>query len=335
MKAAQEAFDAAKEKASVDKSALNDAIAAATADKTGTAVSADGKDLADGTEYATPEEAQKLADAIAAAQEVADDPNATQDEVDAAAAAVKAAQEAFDAAKKTAQAGAKDISNATVSPIADQTWTGKPVTPAVTVTMPDGTVLTAGTDYELSYANNVDAGTATVTVTGKGDYAGKVNETFKIKMTVVPMYRLYNPNSGEHFYTADKAEVKVLVNAGWNYEGIAWWAPVHSNTPVYRLYNPYAGDHHYTTSAAERDNLVKVGWRDEGIGWYSDDAKTVTLYREYNPNAVTGTHNYTSDKSEHKHLVEVGWKDEGIGWYGVNPADYGINPKDAKYDPLR
>ena len=64
----------------------------------------------------------------------------------------------------------------------------------------------------------------------------------------VDMYRLYNPNSGEHFYTANPAEKNNLVSLGWRYEGIGWTAPKKSNTPVYRLYNPNSGDHHYTVN---------------------------------------------------------------------------------------
>ncbi len=131
------------------------------------------------------------------------------------------------------------------------------------------------------------------------------------------MFRLYNPNSGEHFYTASLAERDNLIRATWNYEGICWTAPSTSDTPVYRLYNPNAGDHHYTTSAAERSHLIQVGWRDEGIGWYSDDEKHVPLYRQYNPNAKSGAHNFTASAGEQKHLVSVGWKAEGIGWYGI------------------
>lgn len=134
----------------------------------------------------------------------------------------------------------------------------------------------------------------------------------------VTMYRLYNPNSGEHLYTMDAFEKSDLVSVGWKDEGIGWIAPEKSNTPVYRLYNPVAGDHHYTISKAEHDNLVSNGWNSEGIGWYSDDAQSIPLYREYNPNATTGTHNYTMDRSEHDNLVSVGWTDEGIGWYGVS-----------------
>ena len=152
--------------------------------------------------------------------------------------------------------------------------------------------------------------------------------------TGVTMYRLYNPNSGEHFYTSNSTEKDNLVTEGWSDEGIGWVAPEKSNTPVYRLYNANAGDHHYTMDAKERDNLISAGWKDEGTGWYSDDDKTVPLYREYNPNAVTGTHNYTTDKAEHDSLVNAGWKDEGIGWYGIGNGKTDP-PKDPDDDTLK
>ena len=132
------------------------------------------------------------------------------------------------------------------------------------------------------------------------------------------MHRLYNPNSGEHFYTGSTSERDGLVKLGWRYEGVGWTAPASSGTPVHRLYNPNAGDHHYTMSASERDILLGVGWTYEGIGWYSDDARAVPLYRQYNPNARAGAHNYTTSRSENDNLVRLGWKGEGIGWYGAS-----------------
>ena len=132
----------------------------------------------------------------------------------------------------------------------------------------------------------------------------------------VSMYRLYNPNSGEHFYTSNETEKNDLVKAGWRYEGIAWNAPKTSDTPVYRLYNPNAGDHHYTTSITERDNLIKAGWKYEGIGWYSDSSEGQVLYRLYNPNAVSGAHHYTTSAEERDKLISLGWRYEGIAWYG-------------------
>ncbi len=143
-----------------------------------------------------------------------------------------------------------------------------------------------------------------------------------------PMYRCYNPWTGEHFYTASGEEYYNLCFApggGWNAEGVGWTAPA-SGAPVYRLYNPFAegGDHHYTLSWDECVHLTSLGWHYEGIGWYSASDSmgnpkpgAKPLYRQYNPYARTGTHNYTASKEENDHLVSVGWREEGIGWYGL------------------
>ncbi|MBQ9057966.1 MAG: carbohydrate-binding domain-containing protein [Atopobiaceae bacterium] len=168
-----------------------------------------------------------------------------------------------------------------------------------------------------------------------GQAQGQAQEQTQVTNGVT-MYRLYNPNSGEHFYTSNTTEKNQLVKLGWRDEGIGWIAPTKSNTPVYRLYNPNAGDHHYTTSAGEKNALVKLGWRYEGIGWYSDDAKTVALYRQYNPNAQAGTHNYTTNKAENDQLVSIGWKGEGIGWYALQagtPAQNTQNGQQGQQPP--
>lgn len=121
--------------------------------------------------------------------------------------------------------------------------------------------------------------------------------------------RMYNPNSGEHFFTKSVTEAKKLVAAGWDCEGVAWRQP-EKGDKVYRLYNPNAGDHHYTTNAAERNHLVKQGWKDEGVAFFAGGSKNV--YRLYNPNS--GRHHYTTNKAERDMLKKTGWKDEGIGW---------------------
>ena len=58
-------------------------------------------------------------------------------------------------------------------------YTGKEITPAVTVTS-DSETLKKGTDYTIEYKDNIAAGTATVTVTGTGRYTGVKTVTFKI-----------------------------------------------------------------------------------------------------------------------------------------------------------
>ena len=51
--------------------------------------------------------------------------------------------------------------------------------PDVTVTYGDKTLAT-GTDFTVSYKDNVKEGTATVTITGAGNYTGIINTTFTI-----------------------------------------------------------------------------------------------------------------------------------------------------------
>lgn len=132
----------------------------------------------------------------------------------------------------------------------------------------------------------------------------------------IAMYRLYNPNSGEHFYTADETENRDLSKIGWKCEGIGWYAPG-EGAPVYRLYNANAGDHHYTTDQTERDTLINAGWQYEKVGWYSAGVDGQPVYRQYNRNAKTGTHNYTIDPEENEGLIKAGWHSEGVGWYGL------------------
>ena len=128
------------------------------------------------------------------------------------------------------------------------------------------------------------------------------------------MYRLYNPNSGEHFYTSSKDELRQVCEAGWRYEGVGWVAP-ESGAEVYRLYNPNGGDHHYTTSIGERDGLVGLGWRYEGVGWRSEADTGLAVLRQYNPNARSGSHNFTVSADEAAQVVKAGWNDEGRAWF--------------------
>ena len=141
-----------------------------------------------------------------------------------------------------------------------------------------------------------------------------------VKDDVVYIHRLYNPNSGEHFYTASRDEADALERIGWSYEYIGWCAPSYGGDPIYRLYNPNAGDHHYTMNEAEKRMLIAFGWRDEGILCNSapEGPGTVQILRSYNPNAVTGSHNFTSNGTEYAHLESVGWRSEGVAWYGID-----------------
>lgn len=68
-------------------------------------------------------------------------------------------------------------------------YTGKALTPTVTVTVSGTTTaLRDGEDYYVEYQNNIEIGTATVIIHGKGNYTGELTDHFEIRVTA--------PNSG-------------------------------------------------------------------------------------------------------------------------------------------
>lgn len=71
------------------------------------------------------------------------------------------------------------ISGAMIANIPSVTYDTKAHTPEVTVTF-NGSPLEAGKDYDVAYTNNINAGTATVTVTGKGNFTGTASKNFAI-----------------------------------------------------------------------------------------------------------------------------------------------------------
>ena len=84
----------------------------------------------------------------------------------------------------------KDVSKSTLTISKTvYAYTGKAITPDVTVKIDDKT-LEKDKDYTVSYKNNKEVGSATVTVTGKGDYTGAITGKFSIKQ-IGFRYRAY------------------------------------------------------------------------------------------------------------------------------------------------
>lgn len=104
---------------------------------------------------------------------------------------------------------AKDLKDAKIT-AADQTYTGGELKPAVTVT--DGSrVLKAGTDYDTAYTGNINAGTAKVIVTGKGNYKGTAEKTFKISAKSIAGAKVTAANKT---YTGKNLTTSVTVKDG-------------------------------------------------------------------------------------------------------------------------
>ena len=132
----------------------------------------------------------------------------------------------------------------------------------------------------------------------------------------IDMYRMYNPNSGEHFYTGSEVERDNLVSVGWKYEGVGFTFPKATGRPVYRLYDKYdTYEHLYTMDEAEKEALINEGWVLEGVAFNSAYESEVPQYRLHNPNATIGAYHFTASQIEKNNLIAAGWEYQGIGFY--------------------
>ena len=150
---------------------------------------------------------------------------------------------------------------------------------------------------------------------------------------MMDMYRMYDPNGHEHFYTGSIEERDFLVSVGWNYEGVGFTFPLTTGKPVYRLFDPITGEHLYTMEEPVKTGEKYEGegehkgkdlyecegriWTYEGIAFNSAFENEVPQYRLHNPNATRGAYHFTASAEERDTLIAAGWEYQGIGWYSM------------------
>lgn len=123
--------------------------------------------------------------------------------------------------KTSFQIQPKNIAETTIAAIDAKTYTGAAIKPDVTV-KDAGKTLTVGKDYKVKYSNNKSAGTATVEVTGIGNYTGSQKTTFKIQAAAIKNTTVTMAESVTYTGKALKPKVKVYfgtkkLTSGKNY----------------------------------------------------------------------------------------------------------------------
>lgn len=78
----------------------------------------------------------------------------------------------------------QSLEDCTVSPLSPVTYTGKAICPEPKVYY-GSVLLKENTDYTVAYTDNISAGTATVIITGIGDYSGKKQLSFTIRKAIL------------------------------------------------------------------------------------------------------------------------------------------------------
>ena len=84
-------------------------------------------------------------------------------------------------------AAVTNISKTKISALKTRAFTGNPLTQALTITY-GGKKLVNGRDYTLTWKNNKNIGTASVTIKGKGKYNGSVTKKFRITVQKNAVY---------------------------------------------------------------------------------------------------------------------------------------------------
>lgn len=86
-----------------------------------------------------------------------------------------------------------------------------------------------------------------------------------------PLYRSYDPSTGDNFYTSNAGENQHALQTGYQDKGIAGYvasSQTAGTVPLYRLYNAQTREHFYTTNDAEKNDASQKGFRVEGIAGY-------------------------------------------------------------------
>ena len=162
------------------------------------------------------------------------------------------------------------------------TYTGSPVTPAVSVTLKNGTQLMKDRDYTLAYTNHTNAGTATVTVTGQGNYTGEAKKTFAISKAKAP--EISWPTASA-ITCGEKVSDSLLSGGSTQYGTFTWSDDVKDTTPPvgtssYKVV--------FTPSADTEKNYETISVKEKEIS-LTVNAKSLTGAQV----AVSGSYTYT------------------------------------------
>ncbi|MFT3950776.1 MAG: Ig-like domain-containing protein [Oscillospiraceae bacterium] len=127
----------------------------------------------------------------------------------------------------------KNITLGYIESISDQTVTGLAIKPTVNVMFNSCTKLIPDVDYTVAYTNNTGIGTATVTITGKGNYTGTLTKTFKIAAkSITGMTATLSATSYTYTGTARKPAVTVKSGSTTLKNGTDYTVTYKSNTAV-------------------------------------------------------------------------------------------------------
>ena len=167
--------------------------------------------------------------------------------------------------QQTFEIARRSITVAEASSIADQTYTGSPITPSVSLAYSNMTLM-ENTDYTLSYSNHTNAGTATVTITGNGNYTGTKDITFNIKkadmtgITVTGYNAAYDGNAHGISVTipAEAAYADATVKYGTSEDACTQDSLTYTDAGTYTVYYKVSKANYNNVTGSATVNITKA-----------------------------------------------------------------------------
>lgn len=204
------------------------------------------------------------------------------------------------------------ISSCTLNSVAGHTYTGNAIEPEVRIRN-SVRYLVSGQDYTVSYANNINVGTANVTVTGTGNYTGTLETTFSIyKKSVASLTVSEIPDQA---YTGNKVEPSITITDADNSRtlvpGTDYTVTYTGNISIGRASALIEGTGNY--SGAKRVYFYIV--QQVLTGWQSADGKW--YYYDTNGTMLTGWQNISGKKYyfDASGVMQKGWVKVSSNWY--------------------
>ncbi|MCI7505232.1 MAG: hypothetical protein MSA55_04565 [Coriobacteriaceae bacterium] len=220
--------------------------------------------------------------------------------------------------RKTFKIKPKSISEATVSLSKTQyTANGTAHKPAARVSL-NGKSLKANQDFKVAYSNNKNAGQATVTVTGKGNYTGTAKAYFAITPTTQGWFK-----SGTSWFYKTKSGLA----SGWRQIGGTWYFFDRSTKVMQTGWKTIDGKkYHFTKNGAMESSCwksngknwfyltssgaAKSGWLNSGGTWYYLNPSSKAM--QTGLKEVGGKHYYFDRTGA---MIHNSWRQIGYKWY--------------------
>lgn len=199
------------------------------------------------------------------------------------------------------------------------TYNGTKIMPSVRIVLDDGTVLQEGTDYNVTYKDNINPGTAKVVIVGRGNYYANITKTFTISKSgwqytsVGWKYIKSNGSFATNEWVADNGKWYCfgdngIMKTGWVNVKNIWYYLQSSGAMATGWLEVQNTWYHLKSSGA-----METGWIKIGDTWY---------YMKSSGAMATG---WVKDGKQWYHTkssgaMETGWINLGTHWYYLQPS---------------